>query len=68
MKKKTLYMCEYCCTDYASENECKKCEDAHKKDLKIIKKRYVVYKNEPTGFPTTITVQAEDGSTQTYRC
>ena len=68
MKKKILYTCEYCHTDYADIKECEKCEAAHKKDLKIIDKRYVTHKNMKSGFPTTIIVQAEDGSTQTYRC
>lgn len=68
MKKKTLYTCEYCHTDYVDMVKCEECEAAHKKKLKIVSKRYVTHKNMATGFPTTITVEAEDGSTQVYRC
>ena len=36
MKEKVLYTCEVCRTDYANKAEAKRCEESHKRKLKIV--------------------------------
>lgn len=68
MIEKVMYICEYCDTQYTTKAHCIKCENFHKKNLKI---RYVD-KYEPftkkceSGFPRIIRVIADDGSEHTY--
>lgn len=62
MKKKILYTCEICRTDYADEKEAKKCESTHQ-EFKVLDSRY--RPREP--FPTSITVCLRNGLTATYK-
>ena len=57
MKTTTVYKCDVCGTEYATEENCKKCEDKHK----------VGYKNAELdkysrmrAYPDSVTVQFED--------
>ncbi len=69
MISKTLYVCEVCHTEYADKNEAKKCEEVHKKGMnyKIVKQRFLSYKQDKSGFPVTITIQDQAGNTATYK-
>lgn len=67
MKEKVLYTCEVCHTDYANKAEAKRCEESHKKKLKIVDSRYLARAQTLIGFPITITVQSEDGIRVTYK-
>ena len=67
MKERVLYTCEVCRTDYADKVEAKKCEESHKRKLKIVDSRYLARVKTLSGFPITITVQSEDGERATYK-
>ena len=67
MKEKVLYTCEVCRTDYADKAEAMRCELSHKKKLKIVDSRYLAQAQDESGFPTTITVQSENGERATYK-
>lgn len=67
MKERVLYTCEFCRTDYADKAEAMRCELSHKKKLKIVDSRYLAQAQDESGFPTTITVQAENGERATYK-
>lgn len=67
MKEKVLYTCEVCRTDYADKAETKRCEESHKRKLKIVDSRYLARAQTLIGFPITITVQSEDGIRVTYK-
>ena len=63
MKKKTLYTCEICHTDYAEESEAKQCEKEHEQ-IKGIKNFRV---NAHEKYPCKIEVQFKDGKTCWYK-
>lgn len=70
MIKRTLYRCEYCNTEYASESAAIECERIHKKLEKIekINGTYKSMKSIPDGAPIAITIQFEgDSKPYTYR-
>lgn len=67
MKEKVLYTCEVCHTDYADKAEAKKCEESHKRKLKIVDSRYLARAQTLIGFPISITVQSDDGIRVTYK-
>ena len=67
MKKRVLYTCEFCRTDYADKAEAMRCEESHKKKLKIVDSRYLAQAQDESGFPATITVQSENGERATYK-
>lgn len=67
MKEKVLYTCEVCRTDYADKAEAMRCELSHKKKLKIVDSRYLTRAQDMSGFPTSITLQSEDGKRVTYK-
>lgn len=66
MKEKVLYTCEVCHTDYADKTEAKRCEESHKKELKVVDPGYMVCFLGGGVFPTIITLQSEDGTRVTY--
>ena len=67
MKTFSLYQCEFCGKQYNNEETCKACEDNHKKPVAVEAKRYVCKINDQTGFPLTVEVYMDDGSSATYR-
>ena len=67
MKKKTLYTCEICNTDYADQKEAAKCEVHHNKKLKIVSQRSLPYSQDASGFPISIEVEDEGGKRVTYK-
>ena len=69
MKTNTRYQCEYCGTEYRDKEKCNQCENNHKKNLKIVGKKYVSFKGDNTGYPTRIEVEFDDGERAMYtRC
>lgn len=66
MKERVLYTCEFCRTDYADKAEAMRCEESHKKKLKIVDSRYLAYFQSGSDLPYAITVQSEDGTQATY--
>lgn len=67
MKEKQLFVCELCNTEYTDKKKAKLCEDSHKTKFKIKNMRYVAMNNYRSGFPVTVTLEAEDGSIKTYK-
>ena len=67
MKERRLFVCEQCNTEYADRKKAKSCEDSHKTKFKIKNMRHVAINNNKTGFPVTVTLEAEDGSIKTYK-
>ena len=62
-----LYTCELCHTDYANKAEAKRCEESHKKKLKVVDPGYTVCFLDGGVFPTIITVPSEAGARVTYK-
>lgn len=67
MKRKILYTCEVCHTDYETEERAIECENGHKTQLKIVGASYNSIYKVPYGFPIDIEVKSENGSIMTYR-
>lgn len=70
MIKRTLYRCEYCNTEYASENAAIECERIHKKltNIKRIDGTYKSMKSVPDGAPIAVTIRFDgDDKPYTYR-
>lgn len=66
MKTQTLYLCEFCGTQYKVRDECVACEKAHVFPEGIVDTKYVTYKNDRTGYPTKISVKMIDGKVVDY--
>lgn len=62
-----LYTCEVCRTDYANKAEAKRCEESHKKKLKVVDPGYMVCFLDGGVFPTIITAPSEAGARVTYK-
>ena len=66
MKKRVLYTCEVCHTDYADKESAKECEKSHAQNLIIAECRF-----HPVSvcgrFPVTITVRADNGEERVYK-
>ena len=60
MKELKLYQCELCGRQFKTAEKAQECEREHKKNLRVIEKKYSV--NEVCGFPKFITVASEDPS------
>ena len=67
MKEQVLFVCDHCGTQYKDKNECKKCENSHKKPVEIVSRKYVSLKNLPNGYPLQIQVRFDDGSIRIYK-
>lgn len=67
MKKKILYTCEQCHTDYASQSDAAQCEANHSKTLTIINHLSLPYSRDKSGFPITIEVQDDKGNKAIYK-
>ena len=63
MKKKVLYTCEICHTDYADEAEAKKCEKEHAKAIGIDDIRVHAH----IKYPHKILVRFNDGESAWYK-
>lgn len=57
MKTQTLYICEYCSTQYKNKEEAIKCEKEHNVNLSLIQKNY------KHGIPYPTTIILKDNST-----
>lgn len=66
MKEKTLYVCDFCKTQYANKEECKKCETSHIKPKKIVSEIYKPFKVVSSGYPIHIHVEFENGEVRRY--
>lgn len=62
MKKKVLYTCEICCTDYAEKSEAEQCEKQHER----IKGIHSFCVNAHAKYPFRVEVQFADGNTFWY--
>lgn len=67
MKEQKLYICEYCNTSYKDKKQCQACEKGHCKPVKIKDCRYISLNNNIKGYPNSIYVEMEDGTTQIYK-
>lgn len=63
MKTKVLYTCEICNTDYAKEEDAKKCESEHSKYTKIVGARYTAHYQ----YPHQIEIKFADGASKWYK-
>ena len=63
MKKKVLYTCEICYTDYAEKSEAEQCEKQHER----IKGIYSFEVNAHEKYPFRVEVQFADGNTYWYK-
>ena len=59
---KECYKCEYCGQIYDTEVEAGECESKHAKGFKVVDADYM----RKAVLPTSITVEADDGTTKTY--
>ena len=64
MKEVKSYKCDFCGTVYATESECKKCEEYHCKPIKITNMKYnKTHKYDSYNcYPDSITVIMSDGA------
>ena len=62
-----MYVCEICLTQYVDKEKAKECEKCHKNDLKIVRMRYLPYKNDHSGLPFEITIVDKNGKETKYR-
>lgn len=67
MKKKMLYTCEKCHTDYKNQKDAETCEINHSKKLKIVTQRFLPYSKDESGFPISIEIENEDGKRVRYK-
>ena len=67
MKKKILYVCDYCHTQYKDEITAQVCERNHKQKLKIVGTRYLPATQGGSELPVTITVENEFGNQAIYK-
>lgn len=68
MQKINKYICEYCHTEYSTEDACLTCETNHKTPIEITRCifRHSI-KDEKSGKPYIIEVKFADNSTNNYR-
>ncbi len=57
MITKNIYICEYCNTEYGNETEAFNCEKRHKKELKLIGKKY---HSSISVYPETVFISFEN--------
>ena len=67
VKPTVHYVCDYCGTEYNTEEDCEKCEKAHLKPEKIVRLGY----NYGVGigmsyFPEKISVEFSNGTVRDY--
>lgn len=67
MKALKFYQCETCGTMFNEEEKAKKCEQTHKKRIKIVSAKYRPYTSEKSGIPDIIIAKFEDGSEVKYK-
>lgn len=67
MKVTTKYVCEYCNTEYATEDKCVACESGHKTITDIITPQYKAIGVDKTGYPLRLAVVMSNGATVLYR-
>ena len=83
MRKLNYYVCEFCGKEYDNEKSAKKCEDFHKKPIKIIENdsiyservltgdkfidRLDYYNLNCHGFPEKIKVEDDSGNIACYQ-
>ena len=67
MKRIELFQCEICSTQYKFKREAEECEKSHIRPLNFEKCRYAPMNMVERGYPETIDVQFQDGSTIRYR-
>lgn len=66
MIERKLYTCEFCHTNYADAKDCKACETGHKTKVHIDQMVFKPLRMIKDGFPTNLTIIADDGSVASY--
>ena len=66
MKKQTLYVCEFCNTQYKNEKDAVICESNHHTPKKIGKSYYHSAKHTKDGYPDKIEITFDDGEVIKY--
>lgn len=64
MKIRSVYQCELCGTEYATEEEAKECESIHITDFTVVKK-YLSF-HPKKRYPYHITIESEGGYYRDY--
>ncbi len=67
MREVTHYVCGVCGTEYAVKADCERCEENHKKPLKIKSTRYQPITADESGYPRTIDVRMSDSAIVRYK-
>ncbi len=68
MKKQTLYVCEYCNTQYAKQEDALTCEKTHNGKFNIASMKFIPYKQDSSGFPVRIVlINEKSGKTVEYK-
>lgn len=67
MKEMTLYQCELCGTQYASERAAIDCEESHRKIKEVVAQRYRSFKSNPDGYPDVISVTFDNDKKVVYK-
>jgi len=57
MKKKELFTCEYCNTDYADKERAQQCEKNHKNEIEDLICIFKPYKSVEDGAPVKIRIK-----------
>lgn len=67
MKETTLYQCEICGTQYASERAAIECEQSHRTIKEVVAQKYRSFKSNPDGYPDVISVTFDNDKKVTYK-
>ena len=66
MKKKTLFYCDLCGFGYASQAECKQCEEFHVKPAKLLAVGFQPQKKADIPYPGVVVLEMADGVAASY--
>ncbi len=67
MKETTLYQCEICGTQYASEGAAIECERSHRTIKEVVAQKYRSFKSNPDGYPDVISVTFDNDKKVVYK-
>ena len=67
MREVKHYICEICGTEYKDIKKCERCERSHRVPKAITKMRYLPITQDDKGYPVTVDIVFEDGTTRIYK-
>lgn len=67
MKEQTIYVCEFCNTQFKKREDAIGCERYHHKANKIVGSKYHRAVSSSDGYPDTLKIEFDDGKTVDYR-